>query len=57
MSEFNRTGGPFPTENRSQAQRDHEQELLVEAEHAHEVKEATRARRRRWWPFGRRRAR
>jgi hypothetical protein len=54
MTEFNAgRQGPWPSDNRAQAQTDHAQEVREEAEHAHEVKEATRARRR-WWPFGRR---
>ena len=55
MSEFNAgRQGPWPSDNRAQAQSDHGDEVREEAEHAHEVREATRAKRRRWWPFGRR---
>ncbi|HEU4356436.1 MAG TPA: hypothetical protein VFT27_12680 [Actinomycetota bacterium] len=58
MGEFSRGGpGPLPNEGLTWVQREHQKEMLEEAEHVHEAKEATASKRRRWWPFGRRRDR
>ena len=54
MSEFGGgRQGPWPTEGRAQAERDHEQDLRDEAERAREIHEAERPKERRrwWWPF------
>jgi hypothetical protein len=55
MSEFNAgRQGPFPSGNREEAERAHEQDLREEAEHEHDVKAAEAPSGRwRWWPFGR----
>jgi hypothetical protein len=56
MSEFSGgRQGPWPSANRQEAQRAHEQDIHEEAEHEHEVKDATGSKRRRWWLFGKRR--
>jgi len=56
MSEFNAgRQGPWPSGNREEAQRAHEQDLREDAEHQHDVKAAEAPSRRRRWPFGRRR--
>ena len=44
---------PQPNEGLPWVVEEHQKDLREEAQHEQEAKEAARARRRRWWPFGR----